>query len=147
VDEGVEQLLLGAGVAVGDDLLYPIAQGLQLVVRRALRARVEVGGKLEAALTQFRGLVCQGLDTLAARGLGQRAGFEGEQVALDGLFGLAQLAVEGGEFVTDSVLLFTGPVPPGGKGVINEVGVGERVEKPVEDRPVELLGVETFGVA
>ncbi|MHB8450759.1 MAG: hypothetical protein ACYDAQ_09995 [Mycobacteriales bacterium] len=110
MDEGVEQLLLGAGVAVGDDLLYPMAQGLQLVVRRAFRAGVEVGGELEAALTQFRCLVGQGLDALAARGLGQRAGFEGEQVALDGLFGLAQLAVEGGQFVTDSVLLFTGPV-------------------------------------
>ncbi|MHB8449135.1 MAG: hypothetical protein ACYDAQ_01490 [Mycobacteriales bacterium] len=147
VDEGVEQLLLDAGVAVGDDLPYLMAQGLQLVVRRALRAGAEVGGELDTALTQFRCLVGQGLDALAARGLGQRAGFEGEQVALDGLFGLARLAVEGGKFVTDSVLQFTGPVPPGGKGAINEVGVGESVEKPVEDRPVELLGIERFGVA
>jgi hypothetical protein len=48
-------------------------------------------------------LGAEGLDALAALGLGQGAGLEGAQVALDGGFGLVDLAADSGEFALGAV--------------------------------------------
>ncbi|MDQ3660445.1 MAG: hypothetical protein M3454_05175 [Actinomycetota bacterium] len=80
-------------------------------------------------------------------GFGQAAGFEGQEVALDGLLGLGELRIDCGDlallaFAVD--LLPSGGVPGDAvEQVVRRVGLHQRVE----DGVIEFLGGEPFGVA
>ncbi|HVA62029.1 MAG TPA: hypothetical protein VNG13_16040 [Mycobacteriales bacterium] len=61
------------------------------------------------------------MDSLAAGVFGHGAGFEGEEVALDGFFGLAEFLFYEVEFVLPLASLLTGPGVPGIQGDVEEV--------------------------
>ena len=86
-------------VAVVDGIADVLAcVGELLGGRRGWLRAVEQLGQLGVAVLQVDEFGAQVADSGAALGVGERAGFEREQVAFDGLFGLGDVSVDDVEF-------------------------------------------------
>jgi len=80
-------------------------------------------------------------------GLRQRAGLEGQEVALQRLLGLADLGVYRPQLLTQTGDGGMGALAGIREGLPDEVGVGIGGQHAVEDGPVELLRRQPLGVA
>jgi len=99
------------------------------------------------AVAEVGDLAAEGADSLAAVGFGQGAGFEGEQVAFDGLLGLVEFGLDVGEV---AALALCGGVCAGGGIVgdaVEQVGAFVGGEQRVEDGDVELARWQPVGGA
>ncbi|MDA8288370.1 MAG: hypothetical protein M0014_07930 [Actinomycetota bacterium] len=90
-------------------------------------------------------LSAEGLDALPAGGLRQGAGLEGEEVSLNGFFGLGQLDLDNFQFVLVLAAFGSGTSEAGGERGVEEVVAGDGAQQRAADFAFELVGGEPFG--
>jgi len=93
-------------------------------------------------VTVFDGvdLSSEGLDALLAGDLGQGARFEGEEVPLDGFFGLGQLSLDDAPLVLVLAAFGPGTNEAGGERGVEEVVAGDGAQQRAADFAFELVG-------
>ncbi|MDA8292202.1 MAG: hypothetical protein M0Z33_11085 [Actinomycetota bacterium] len=142
----MEESLLGFGVAVFDGVDDVVAQLVEVGLGDGgLPLGFEQRDQLALAGLEGGDLSSEGLDALPAGRLRKGAGFEGEEVSLDGFFGLGQLSLDDAQLVL--VLAAFGPrtSEAGGERGVEEVVPGDGAQQRAADFAFELVGGEPFG--
>ncbi|MDA8367216.1 MAG: hypothetical protein M0Z62_09710 [Actinomycetota bacterium] len=148
MDERLEECLAGRHGAVGERLCDVVPHRRDLAgVGRARRGVLHGGDQFLTPGTQVSHLGGEAFEALAALGLGQRAGLERREVALDRVLGLGDPGVDDGQLLVVVGPLGACPAPGGCDGLVEQVGALVGVEERVEDGGVQVLGRQAFGVA
>nr|WP_262324442.1 hypothetical protein [Acidiferrimicrobium sp. IK] len=92
-------------------------------------------------------LSSEGLDALPAVGLRQAAGLEGEEVPLDGFFGLGQLGIDDAQLVLVLSAFGPGTSEAGGERSVEEVVTRDGAQQRAAHFAFELVGGEPLGGA